>query len=125
MPADAALRARVDALARGEEPARRRLGVAVAPGRVARRLRRSVGLPDRDGVLVRDVAGDGPGAAAGLERGDLIVSAGGRPVVRVDDLVDALDALEDGSRLELGVVRGADERTVGVSFDEPAGAGRA
>ena len=53
---DAAMRARVDALARGESTARRRLGVQVAPSRVARRLRRSVGLPERDGLLVREVA---------------------------------------------------------------------
>ena len=41
-PADAALQARVDALARGESVRRPRLGIAVAPSSVARRLRRSV-----------------------------------------------------------------------------------
>jgi serine protease Do len=123
LPADEDMRRRVEGLARGEAPVRRRLGVAVAPGRVARRLQRSVGLPERDGLLVREVAADGPGAAAGLERGDLIVSAGGRPVVRVRDLSAALEGLADGARLELGVVRGADERTASVGFDEPAAAG--
>ena len=49
LPADAALRGRVDALGRGESPERLRLGVAVAPSHVARRMRRSVGLPERDG----------------------------------------------------------------------------
>ena len=127
LPADEPMRRRVEELARGQEPTHRRLGVAVAPGRVARRLRRSVGLPDRDGLLVRDVASDGPGHAAGLEPGDLLVSAAGRPVTRVDDLVTALDELAGGARLELGVVRGADERTVSVAFDavEAAGAGTA
>ena len=33
-----------------------RLGVAIAPPRVARRLRRAVGLPEFDGVLVRAVS---------------------------------------------------------------------
>src|SRR6476646_9963120 len=42
LPADASLRGRVDALGRGESPTRRRLGVAVAPSHVARRMRRSV-----------------------------------------------------------------------------------
>jgi serine protease Do len=125
LPADEDMRRRVEGLARGEEPARRRLGVAVAPGRVARRLRRSVGLPDRDGLLVRDVAEGGPGHTAGLERGDLLVSAGGRPVARVDDLMAALDELAAGGRLELGVVRGADERTVAVTFEDAARAGEA
>ena len=53
LPADAALRERIEALGRGESPEPTRLGVAVAPAHVARRMRRAVGLPERDGVLVR------------------------------------------------------------------------
>ena len=53
--ADAALGERVSALGRGESPTRRRLGVGLAPAHVARRLRRAVGLPERDGLLVREV----------------------------------------------------------------------
>jgi serine protease Do len=115
IPADAALRERVGALGRGEAPRRPKLGVAIAPPRAARRLRRAVGLPERTGVLVRAVEDSSPAARAGIERGDLIVAAGGREVERVDVLYDALDAAaEDG--LELTVVRGADERSVQVSF---------
>src|SRR5437588_6730731 len=77
IPADGALRERVDAMARGEAPKRVRLGVAIAPPRVARRLRRAVGLPERDGVLVRAVEEGSAAARAGLERGDLIVAARG------------------------------------------------
>ena len=51
LPVDDALRTRIDALGRGESPQRPRLGVAVAPSHVARRMRRSVGLPERDGIL--------------------------------------------------------------------------
>ena len=40
---------------------------------VARRLRRSVGLPERDGLLVRDVEEGSPAARAGIVEGDLIV----------------------------------------------------
>ena len=60
LPADEALKARVDALARGESAERPPLGIAVAPAHVARRLRRSVGLPERDGVLVRGVEEGSP-----------------------------------------------------------------
>ena len=62
----------------GERPKSARLGVAVAPPRVARRLRRAVGLPERDGVLIRAVEGGSPAERAGLERGDLIVAAAGK-----------------------------------------------
>jgi S1-C subfamily serine protease len=118
IPADAQLRARVDALARGESAPRRYLGVGLVPGRAARHLRRSVGLPDRDGVLVREVDEESPAARAGIRRGDLIVEAGGRAVANIDDLYSALDGLSDGQSLALGVVRGADELSVSVTFGD-------
>jgi serine protease Do len=115
IPAERALRERAQALGRGEAPKRATLGVAIAPPRASRRLRRAVGLPERAGVLVRAVEDDGPAARAGIERGDLIVAAGGREIERIDVLYDALDAAA-GAEVELTVVRGADERTVPVSF---------
>jgi serine protease Do len=116
IPADDALRQRVESLGRGEAPARVRLGVAIAPPRVARRLRRAVGLPERDGVLVRGVEDDSPAAKAGIERGDLIVAAGDREIERVDVLYEALDGARAGGQLELTIVRGSDERSVAVTF---------
>jgi len=112
LPADAALRARVDALTRGESPKRPRLGVAVAPAHVARQMRRSVGLPERDGILVRGVEDDSLAAAAGIQAGDLIVEAGGRVITDADDLHAALAAVE--LPFEVKLVRGADEHTVQV-----------
>jgi serine protease Do len=120
IPADSALRERAEGLARGDAPARPRLGVAIAPAHVARRLRRAVGLPDRDGLLVRWVEEGGPADRAGIEKGDLIVAAAGEPVTRVDDLHPRLDAA-DGGELTLTVVRGAEEREVTVAL-EPVGA---
>jgi serine protease Do len=114
IPADAALRERVDQLAAGESPTHRRLGIAVAPAFVARRLRRAVGLPERDGLLVRGVEDGSPAAAAGVSGGDLIVSADGNDVRTADDLWTVLDSA--GDTVELGIVRGADELTVRVSF---------
>ena len=66
VPADATLHARVEALARGESTARPRLGVALAHPRAARKMRAAVGLPERDGLLVRGVLDDSPAATAGL-----------------------------------------------------------
>jgi len=109
---DAALRDRVASLGRGETPTRRRLGVGLAPAHVARRLRRAVGLPERDGLLVRQVEEGSAAADAGIAEGDLIVSADGRPVASADDLFEALGA--DGD-LEIGLVRGAEELSVTVT----------
>ena len=119
LPADAALRDRLAALARGESKDRPRLGVAVAPAFVARRLRRSVGLPERDGVLVRGVEEGSPAAGAGIREGDLIVAVGGRPVADADDLHDALSGT--AFPVEVQIVRGAEELTVGAAAPEPEG----
>jgi S1-C subfamily serine protease len=115
IPADEALRTQADTLARGESAASPQLGVALAPRRVARRLRRAVGLPDIDGLLIQHVVEDSPAARAELSSGDLIVAAAGQPVGGVDDLFDALQGAQGGT-LELRVVRGTDERTVQVVF---------
>lgn len=118
IPADAALKARVDGLARGESVERPRLGIAVAPSHVARRLRRSVGLPERDGVLVRGVEDGSPAARAGIAAGDLIVEVAGTPVTDADALVEALAAAT--SPYEVKVVRGAEERSVRIDSEAAA-----
>ncbi len=116
IPADETLRGRVDALARGESARRPQLGITITPGHVARRLRRAVGLPDAEGLLIRDVANDSPAARAGLAPGDLIVAAAGQPVRSVDDLSGALQAA--AGTVELTVIRGTDERSIHVSFGQ-------
>ena len=117
VPAGAGVKERVLMLASGEAPAHRRLGVAVAPPRVTRRLRRAVGLPERDGLLVRDVQDGGPADHAGIEPGDLIVAADGTEIEGVEGLYTALDRVPAaGGSLELGLVRGTDERSVTVEF---------
>jgi serine protease Do len=117
IPADQALRGRAGALARGESAASPRLGVAIAPNYVARRLRRAVGLPDTDGLLVRDVEENSPAARAGLTQGDLIVAAAGQPTHSPDDLFDALQAAQGGT-IELSIIRGTEERAIQVTFGD-------
>jgi serine protease Do len=117
VPAGAPVKERILGIARGEAVSPHRLGVAIAPPRVARRLRSAVGLPERDGLLVRAVEDGSPGAGAGLEPGDLIVAAAGSPTTGVEALYTALDSVPAaGGELELTLVRGIDERTVTASF---------
>jgi serine protease Do len=118
VPLTPAVRERVGLLARGQAAAPHRLGVAVAPPWVARRMRRAVGLPEHPGILVRAVEEDSPAARAGLERGDLLVAAAGKKLDGVDALYAALDAVPPGGgELQLTVVRGAEERDVPVHFE--------
>ena len=125
LPADAALKARVDALGRGETRERPHLGIAVAPAHVASHLRRSVGLPERDGVLVRGVEPGSPADAAG--------NPGRRPAGRCGRVAhprhrrSARALGRTGLPLEVTLVRGTDERTVTVQApaagEDPASGG--
>jgi serine protease Do len=116
VPANASVKERAESLGRGEAPTAPRLGVAVAPPRVARRMRRAVGLPEQSGLLVRGVEDGSPAAAAGIERGDLLVAAAGRELDGVDALYEVLDGVADDGSVELTVVRGTEERPVQVEF---------
>jgi serine protease Do len=113
--ADEALREKVAGLGRGESPKRRYLGVGLAPAHVARRLRRAVGLDERDGLLVRDVEDGSPAAKSGIAQGDLIVAAAGRSVATADDLFDAIGSVAADAPLEVTLVRGTEERTVTIT----------
>jgi serine protease Do len=116
IPADTRLREHVDALGRGEFAPPPRLGVAVAPPWVARRMRRAVGLPEREGLLVRGVEEASPASAAGIQRGDLIVRAGDLEVSSADELYEVLAQAGVGASIELTLVRGSEERRVSVSL---------
>jgi S1-C subfamily serine protease len=97
-----------------------RLGVVVAPPFIGRRLRRSVGLAEVDGLLVRAVEPGGLAERAGVREGDLIVEVGGRPAGDVDALHDILAAAEPP--FEIRVVRGTEEMTLGIGGPEVEGA---
>ena len=88
------------------------LGVGIAPApSSARRLRRAVGLPDRDGALVRGVADGSPAAAAGIATGDLVTRIGDVEVAGPADLEAVLVAADLGRTVAVHVVRGATSST--------------
>ncbi len=119
-PANAALQSQINDLAAGKSVARPQLGVALAAPAVAARLRRSVGLPERDGLLVREVQDPSPASRAGIAQGDLLVAIGDTSLSSIDALYDGLAG--DIDSVSITVVRGTEERVVTVSFaaDQPA-----
>ena len=84
-------------------------------------------LPVDDGVIVQDVVPNGPADEAGIEAGsaeaqigagqvriggDIITEVDGKAVDSMEDVIDAVDALEPGDSLELTLLHNGDERTV-------------
>jgi S1-C subfamily serine protease len=117
-PTDAALQERLRELAAGQSVARRTIGITIAPSEVASRLRRSVGLPARDGLLVRDVRAGSPAERGGLRTGDLVVAVDGEPVATPDALANLIDQGPADRTIALTIVRGAEELVVDVSLGE-------
>ena len=62
-------------------------------------------LSDQAGVLVAAVDPDGPAAAAGIEKGDLIVSIDGQEMASTSDVIAALAAAQE-SQVTLAFQRG-------------------
>lgn len=120
LPADEALKNRIAALGRGESAERPMLGIGIAPSWVANRMRRAVGLPPRDGVLVREVEDGSAAHAAGIREGDMIVEASGHPIIEPDDVYDALGTVTGNDALQVKLLRGAEELTVEVRFGDVA-----
>jgi serine protease Do len=122
--ADQELRDRIAAMGEGRTFERAELGVALAPSHLAAKLRRAVGLAERDGLLVRGVVDDSVAATAGIKQGDLLVRAGGRDLASPDDLFAVLGGVTPGSQLEIDLVRGSDELTVTAAWPSATGTGQ-
>jgi len=85
------------------------LGIAIQD--VTDELAGSFGVREREGVLVADVMKGGPGEAAGLRPGDVIVELGGTKIREVPDLQRRVANVAPGQMVAVGVVRdGAPQR---------------
>jgi putative serine protease PepD len=76
-----------------------------------------------DGVRVEEAREGGPAENAGVEAGDVVVSAGGETVDSPDDLSRIVGEHQPGDELELVLRRNGEEQTVTVELGErPASA---
>jgi DNA-binding MarR family transcriptional regulator len=91
----------------------RLIGASLIPAYLARKMRRASGLPEIAGLLVQSVAVPGSAASAGLQEGDLIVSANETELRSVEGLYEQLLAAR-GKALKLEVLRGAERRSVSL-----------
>jgi serine protease Do len=90
------------------------LGVQIQA--VTQDLAQSLGLDEPRGALVSDINPDSPAAKAGLQPGDVVLSADGRKVEDQSDLSSYVASRPPGSTVKLQVWRDAKERTVSVTL---------
>ena len=67
-----------------------------------------------DGAQVQNVREDSPAAKAGIVEGDVITKVGERSVRDADELVVAVQALQVGAEVKIGLLRDGRSMTVDV-----------
>ncbi|MFP5276781.1 MAG: Do family serine endopeptidase [Acidobacteriota bacterium] len=68
-------------------------------------MAKAFGLSQGGGALIGDVSPDGPGAKAGLKRGDIVQQLNGKPVTGPDDLSLRVSEMPPGSVAHMQVFR--------------------
>src|SRR5512147_191309 len=81
------------------------LGITGTTEPLPKQVARALGLPQPNGVRVREVLADGIGAKAGLRKHDVIVAVGDKPTPHVDALHRYLGSKNVGASLELKILR--------------------
>src|SRR5271154_2846416 len=77
------------------------------------------GAPDGTGILIREVRSGTAAAKAGLQAGDVIIKADGKPVRTLADLRVALRDKGDQKSVALGIIRKGSELNVTVAIEKP------
>jgi len=105
---------------RGTTPAKANVGLALAP--LSPEMRDQLDIPaGTRGAVVAQVQSDSPAAAAGIQRGDLIVGVGDKAVHSVDEAASAIHAAEDGGKaVALRIVRDGHAAYVAVDLASTA-----
>jgi S1-C subfamily serine protease len=103
VPINATTRKIIAALMRDGKVRRAYLGIVSVPAPLPEKLRERFGRTS--GLRVAEVVPNGPAARAGLRPGDLLLTAGGRPVTRAQDLQKLMFSEAIGRPLAITVMR--------------------
>jgi Do/DeqQ family serine protease len=79
-------------------------------------LVKAFNLPNIQGAAISRVEANSPAAKAGLEPGDIIVSANGHPIKKSHDMRNTIGMLQIGDKVELEFFRGNEKRQVSATI---------
>ncbi|HTM87393.1 MAG TPA: DegQ family serine endoprotease [Terriglobales bacterium] len=98
------------------------LGVGVQD--VSAPVAKTYGVPANQGAIISDVAPNGPGAKAGLQRGDVITQLNEQPVQGANDLKLKIGELRPGTTAQLKIVRDGKPQDVSLTLGEQPQSGQ-
>ena len=79
------------------------LGVNIAD--VTPELAKEMGLEANQGVYISDVTDNGAAKKAGIQKGDVIVGAGGKTIKRSSELLEVIGSRRPGDKLDVTILR--------------------
>lgn len=97
---------------------RGRIGVSVSPAIINEADAREWGLSKPGGAIIVDVVKGGPADTAGMKADDIVLSFGGKPVQRSEDLIALVTRTSPGTTVPLTVMRAGKELTLNVKVEE-------
>ena len=106
----------LDQIIRTGKVTRGYLGVSVQD--VTPELAQAMKLGQTHGALVGDIDPNGPAARAGLQPGDVIVEANGKPIENQRELRLMISAMAPGSQMNLKVLRGNQPRSAAMTLGQ-------
>lgn len=92
--------------------------IGISYGDLTPALARAYHLPVNTGVVVSDVDSGGPAAAAGVRKGDIVLSVDGRNVDDGGDLQMALREKRVGDTVKIGMLRSSKRVNLSVTLKE-------
>ena len=92
------------------------LGIRVKE--IADVLRYQLDIEEGEGLEIDVVSPDGPAGKAGIVAGDLLLSLGGNPVAKKEDLTVELEGHKVGETIQMGIIKKGRRLSVGVSLAE-------
>lgn len=93
------------------------LGIRMG-GEVDDTMAKALGLDEAYGIIVGEVTEGGPAAKAGLQADDIIQTINGEPVRNWGSLRTSIGTSPPGTKVELGIVRDGEKKTLTVTLGE-------
>lgn len=92
--------------------------IGVSTRTVTSALQQQFNLSRSSGILVAEVALNGPAAKAGIQRDDIIVKVGDEAMVESSDLLVAIRDKRPGDKVDLTIDRGGTTLVINVTLEE-------
>jgi len=92
--------------------------LGIVPQDIDQSLAEAMHLRDTQGALIGDVTAGGPGARAGIERGDIVIEFNGQPVRNSTDLRKMVADAKPDTRAQVVVLRNGRRQTLVATLAE-------